>query len=264
MNLNITRQKLKTLLKDNTFTRYSISKKWLLNSNRVFSYKTSQRLFKKKQIESWQKYNIDILIDFSWSMVWRDLRMATSITKDIIKLFDWIVTFRIVWFNIQEVIIPKNKFLHTDFNEYSYEELWDNDLEIKDIDWKKVFVKSIWWSVASCQWNREIINIQNSFEYLQKQQWKNFIIIIWDWVMNVDSFEQEFLINWNYYISWKPVKKYNKQTTEETIKHIEKNWVKVLWLNTRWAYPYLDNSFKVNWTEDSYKHILNFLNKNIK
>ena len=276
MNLNLAKNKLKTILKDNKNIRRIRSNRWLIRWNSLYNYKTSDKIFSKKWSNSWKKYNLEILLDCSWSMwhwhwLWRSSAIYISMLmlKDLIKLFKWIVDINIYWYNLIERHFT-NQYIEkfdmdnlSNFNKAS-SFLWMNDMKEEDNEYKY----SQWWGLHSWAWNFDIINLYNSFIRLSKKEWEKIIIIIWDWEMRCDYRSNEVLIQKWFKICWHSLSKINPNNSKEIASHIEKDWIKVLWIWIWWGnlFNYLSNKIHIasNNTSSLFEEVINFLKKTLK
>gem|GEM_PF-5438411 len=68
MELRQAQQAIQRVLRDNLFARQVLATSGSLEFNRLAKYRTSKRLFARKQTESGKLYNFIILIDCSGSM----------------------------------------------------------------------------------------------------------------------------------------------------------------------------------------------------
>lgn len=272
--LNSAKHKLKTILKDNMNRRFITSKKWRLNWNKLFNYKTSDRLFSQRLENSWKRYTVEILFDASgsmahwwWEWVNSNFYKGINIVKQLVKLFNNVVDINIVFYNLREWRMTPKQILHFDMDQlnsvystFSY--MWEDDMWIEDWHFKQ-------WAgthISSCQWNWEIINMQNSYERLSKLKSEKVCIVIWDWKMHVDSYSQSEMINRNLHICWKPIKKYNPSTAKEVCRTITKNGVHLLGvaLWTRADFSYMPNNTTIREIDEIYSVIVDFMKKSLK
>ena len=278
MKLNTAKHKLKTILKDNMNRRSVLSKKWTIRWTRLHAFSTSDRLFSKRLENSWRRYNLEILFDASgsmahWHWTWRESAFYKwiQIVQNLVKLFDWVIDINLTFYNLREWQLTTKQILKFDLDKVSsiddcFKYQWMNDIRLKW--WRFVENKDSHNNLSSCQWNWEICNLRNWFERLDKKQWDKIMIIVWDWTMHIDHFDDNDMINNNYYICWQSVKKYNPKTAKEVCQHIEKNWVSLLWV---WIWKdadfnYITNNTKINKNsvDDIYGIVFDFLKKVIK
>ena len=103
---------------------------------------------------------------------------------------------------------------------------WNSDL-VK-IKGKNQLIENQGWDFTNLAWNRELVNIVNAHERLQKVDWEKVIIVIWDWVMSMDDFRESRMIADNMYIAWKPVSEYSISTYNDHVNRITDAWIKLL------------------------------------
>jgi len=278
MNEKSAQARLKMLLKDNTNIRRQVSKKWLIRWSRLFSYKTSDRVFSRKLDNSWKKYHLEILLDWSWSMVWwhwawrnSAIYLWVEIVKKLVNLFEWIIEIDLYVYNLLETKVVMKTIKNFDMSKLIkdddvYDFLWINNLKIDKTN--KTFTREEWASKSAPAWNWDISSIYNSFERLSKKDWEKLMIVIWDWAMRNDYVTNSTLIDENYYINWRPCKLYNPNTAKEVCKHIVKNWVNMLWITIwdSWDFSYMNNNTHVskNNIKDIYNISLDFIKKSFK
>jgi len=278
MNINTAKSRLKMMLKDNKNIRRVTSNKWLVKWTRLYSYKTSDRLFSKKLSDSWKKYYLEILLDASGSMAhwhWQGTNSwfyrAIKSVKELVKLFDWVVDIDLYFFNLLETRYSTKQISSFDMStvddvDKCFKVMWQNNMDIDKVN--HTIKASKYWDKSSCWWNVDICNIYNSFERLSKKDWEKIMIVIWDWDMHNDYLTISEMENNNYYVCWRPIKLYNKHTAKDVCKHIVKNWIHMLGITiwSNWDYSYMKEKQKLSTTNvsDLFKITLDFIKKSIK
>jgi len=274
MKLNTAKQKLKTILKDNMNRRSVISKKWIIKWTRLHAFSTSDRLFSKRLENSWKTYNLEILFDASGSMAhwhWTGSRSAfynwIQVIQNLVKLFNWVIDINLTFFNLKEWTMTTKEILKLDVEPFidtntCFDFMWVNNLTV---DSNNHIVESKWrWELSWAEWNYEITSIQNAYLRLQKKKWEKLLIVVWDWQMRCDSFDTQELIDWNYYIAWQSLKKFNPYTANEICKHIMKNSVHLFWIWIWTKLRYIPNNIQISKWEEVYEKVFTFLKESLK
>ena len=273
MKLQSAKFRLKTILKDNMNRRSVVSKKWNLRWQRLHAFKTSDRLFSKRLESSWKRYNLEIVFDASGSMAFQNWEWIHSafyrwimMVQNLVKLFDWVIDINLTFFNLKEWTLTTKQILKFDLSSVDdidkcFDYMWKRDMVI-DENWH--FIHKSWWKMNSSWGNREIINIQNAANRLYKKNWEKIIIILWDWNMHVDYHAESDMKKANNYICWQSVRKYNSKTANEVCKHIEKNWVHLLWIWLDMHLRYIPNNIRISSADEIYEKAFNFLKESLK
>jgi len=263
-------QQVRKIMKDNLYQRKTLTTSWSLEFNRLAMFNSTKRIFSKPS-EQWGKaYHVEILVDNSWSMYNSDRAGAAfGAAQNICKTLKWAADVTVTSFNYEDINFNSKEFItktYQDWRDLAHRELreqkiWDEThFCLSSIEWSK------WDRFNAAWWNWEICTLVNAQHRLQNKEWNRIIIILLDGRINLDSHDERDLIQKNYFIAWLPMKKYNRDTYRETVKSMEKNWIKVLsyWIETDWPKQYFDN-FKYIWDpNDIYKHLVDDLKKIIK
>jgi hypothetical protein len=207
MNLQKAQQKIQRILRDNLYQRSTLATSWSLNFNRLSKYKTSKKLFDRKTLTSWKKYNVTLLLDMSWSMgscngsKWHKTMIAT---QNILKLLKWVADIKVSLFNgyhfdnvdQDEILSLKNysliyKYIKDKMNKNIYIDDYDN--------------VSITWSgerrsIAYLN-NVESIDIEYEVKQLLWKDWEPILIILQDGDLSAPDIR-------GYKYLWKSVAKY--------------------------------------------------------
>ena len=294
MQLQAAANRIKRIFRDNLYKREVESKRGKLNFSALYKHKVSNKVFKKPQTNWGKQYNIEILLDTSGSMqsdnrFYKSMQVCARLCELLWPVANvWVATFnyieeRMSW---KEMIIkaqePRSKLEDEYMDETRYKTLNingsayivkntdDNPYYIDYDAWECLdhwFPASRAWTLWSraCSGNREICNIVNAAERLKNFEWHKFIIVILDWLPNLDHHYGSRNKDMNTHIAWQSILRYTKDNYREKIMSLERQWYNVLaiWL---WSWAdgiktYFPKNFLLYKPDDVYGIIVEYFEK---
>ena len=256
--------KLQNILKANSLKRKKLSTYWKIEPSRLAHYKTSNYIYSEPIPNTGKKYTCEILLDVSASMLsGRRINNALLTCQNLIKLFNWIIDFKITCFWLGSFSLSNNEILSIDSNKIDnfeyFNKVFQRKLVVVNINWKKSYITKYEWEGENTDnWTLTTPALANAWLNLINREWDKFIVLITDWAENLPSIIQYDMINW---IS---TNKYNKHTHRELVKFLRKNNINILpiWIGSTCLDKYYDEYvYSDNWA-DILPKVLKFMEKN--
>lgn len=262
-NLQMLQFKLQSILKNNSIKRVKLATTGKIVPSRMAHYKTSNLLFSQPIPNTWKKYKCDFLLDVSGSMNWTKIVNAVKVLQEMIRLFYWIIDFRITCFGLWDYPMTAREILSIDTNKLgnNFHYIFDRKLEINtDADWYDNF------TVRYEKWTRSTSDntcltqvLAKTWLNIKDETGEKFIVLITDWEEWIRVTNPE-----KTKICWLDIKKYNWENHKQIKKEIENNWINILpiWIWQWDLAQHYDNFVLVDNPEEIYWPVLQFIEKN--
>lgn len=260
-NIQILQFQLKNKLKNNMELKRQLAPEWRLEPSRLAHYKTSNLLFSQPIPNTGKEYKCEFLLDVSGSMWWDSLPKAVRVLQNLIKLFYWIIDFKITCFwngsytvSPREILsIDTKAWLNSDSNkQYRIaRNKFERRFTIREFNWETHFISHENWEYDVSWGTYWIWAVYRAGQELAEETGERFIVLITDGIDCISSYAK--------YMCWAPSKGLRYETIEE---ELAENWINLLpiWIegtSTRWK-----NSIELDNTEDVYNEVLTFVDNN--
>ncbi len=244
MELHQAQNKIQRILRDNLYQRSSLSTTGSLNFNRLSKYRTSKKLFDRKNIQSWKHYNVTLLLDMSWSMgdgkPWSRAYDTIKATQNIIKLLKWVAQLKVSifnWYHFDNIDKDELVSLKSDDQIYKYiyyymhKEIYideDNNITLNS---KNPTINQYTYS-----YNVESIDIEYEAKELMWKDWEPILIVLQDWSLEASHIADCKYLN-------KSISKYlDGDFVRELYSKISKQvYLLSIWIQTTNPRSYFDN-----------------------
>lgn len=284
-------QEVRRIMRDNLYERHTLSKSGKIETNRLAHYRTSPRLFTKKQGEKGKNYHVDIIMDVSGSMFSDEcIGDAVKSVLNMGRILNKVAKVRVKMFG--------NCYVQMNFEEY--EGLVEEAVEREDYDlideklggWSKMInskakrvdhvldrevdmYKGIWYETTGggdiCTGTYEIWPVTESFEYMEKQDWEKIIFVLHDWAhSDYMSYEgNKDLASKGYDISvcGHNVNNHTEVTYRQEIRDAIESWVHIQSIGINTDCPEDDygkaNFVEINDSSEIYGVLVSSLNRMI-
>jgi hypothetical protein len=266
-NLQLLQFQLANKLKANAEKKVKLSNKGTLVPWRLAHHRTSKLLFSQPMPNTGKKYKCEFLLDVSGSMWRREMKPAIETLQNLIKLFYWIIDFKITCFgngsypmSAREILsINLDKFWNNwseQCRDYSCE-LFNRPMSLQTFNWEEHLIpfeggeKSVgwftWWIWAVAKAGADLI----------AEDWERFVVII------TDGWDNQYYPDddRNLFVCWAPVNTYNKYTYVETEEELNANWINILPIWIGGNRPRYKNSISLDNPEDIYEKTIQFIDK---
>lgn len=196
MSINISQEialasvQLKRVLRDNMYEREVQATSGTLNSLTLHRYKTSRKLFLRKQEKKNKQYHVEILIDNSGSMYDERAREAFAAAHYMCQLLGPLTDLMVTQFNYNELRMPWKLFHKNFINDTSSKSTHNNkNWYISDRkDGNNIYSeRDEDGDYQGYYGNWEIIHILRAAERLKKCKGDKFIFILLDGGPNLDQ-----------------------------------------------------------------------------
>jgi hypothetical protein len=278
MELRQAQQAIQRVLRDNLFARQVLATSGSLEFNRLAKYRTSKRLFARKQAESGKLYNFIILIDCSGSMGGTRFHWAITAAKNLAKLLKHVCNLEFRLFNMIEWKMTADEILAMDPTVRRREmtkvyiwvkqignekrslchptDIWCkhrlNDSSIDDyneiLPWRSLV------GDVECQdWTAEAYHLISARKDIRHKQGKNVILLLHDGEPNYPYWtERDNLLSVGV-----PVIKHKMSSYGNDIKKIERDVELVsMWIQTDKPRDQFSNFVYINNPNDIYKNVV--------
>lgn len=235
INLDSQRLRLKQIVDLSTQKRFIKSKTWELDMSRLAFVWVSDYIYLQQVPWTWKNFNIDIIIDVSFSMI-KDSRINKAIksAQNLIKMFYWIIDFRIIVFWVTFTTVSYNAILSIDTDKTLPEAIIKRLLPSTAGSVRDNIVYMEWWDIDFNDWTNYRAPLLASAQSLSlNEHSNNMIILLTDW------YEQSgyFFKNENFKINWIQ----SNLKLSKSLKFIEDNWI---WLLPIWIDINISDFFK--------------------
>ncbi len=249
MNKRQAMLQIKRVLRDNSFDRYALSKRWSLDFNRLQYYKTSKKLFREQTASGWKHYAFVLMLDVSWSM-WSagDIGSRLNRSRHTLRNIIWLL-----WDFVHiDVVLFSESFHHLTQTEFMrYKDPYDFDKMIETMRWMVYFDKTtrianiktrvykshstssidmwdLWWLT------NEPPAFQYAYTLLKDFKGKTGIISVCDWDNNCEPLEPVYrwlkhIKNMSSWQRWDRLR-YDTAGYNKTPKNftVQLNWIDVM------------------------------------
>lgn len=278
MNLDILKFKLQQALQNNVAKRRKLATSWRIEPSRLAHYKTSKLLYSQPIPDTGKEYKYDIMLDVSASMhkdwswggkhrIWK----AIEATQNLIKLFHWVIDFRILvfwaWFTQMSVnqILSITPEKIRDINDYFRLLGWPMK-KVKTKEWKRNLIplESDWQPMAYWTWWPAVL--WHSIQSMASEKWEKFMVFITDWEDVLQRFGWDRWwrdLDWVLdEICWVDVKKYCPENYPKIIDEIKENDLSILpiWIDIE--LQHFPNGVEINDASEIYEKTINFIEDN--
>ena len=266
MNLQMLQFKLQQVLKNNSLKRAKLATYWKIVPSRLAHYKTSNLLFSQPIPNTWKKYKCDLLLDVSRSMLIRDrIWPAVEVVQKLIKLFYWIIDFRITCFavgsytmNARDILSIEPERFKKEWEIY-FDKVFNRNVEYS-YDWEdKIFQIRFEWKKDRATKNWTIITpaLAQAWFNLLNEEWEKFIVLITDWYEEI----YDESLRWETFVCWLPYSKFNTSTHKAVAKSFIEKWINILpiGIQTNSLNDFYDNVIEITNAENVYEPVLKFI-----
>ena len=271
MNLQIAQFQLLNALKEKKTKRSKLSTKGKLEPSRLWHYKTSKLLFSEPIVGTGKDFICELILDASWSMANKGrFKDAVRTTQNLVKLFHWVIDFRVTVFATTWHSVSINKLLSIkvdDFSEWELIREFNRKVEQINIGWENSIIEIEWGSENFFWWTWWPWVLKSAINSLSNisDKYVKYIVFITDWT----DIQDNFWFSWANMISrgidsvmWIPIAQYNEDSYPKIIKELEDNSINILPIGLRidlsdrfWQAINLSNP------EDIYKETIDFIIK---
>lgn len=273
-SLDIVKFKLKQALQNNSAKRVKLATSGKISPSRLAHYQTSKLLYTQPIPDTGKEYKCDIIIDVSGSMhkeinwgadrIWPAIESA----QNLVKLFHWIVDFRILVFANGYRQISSNYLLSL-----RREDLMDVYEFIKHLscpmrvvvssEGKRNLIPAEWWEHKFYVWTWVPAVLKASIDSLSSVKWEWFIILISDWDDRMDEFwwcaTGEELSAYVDEVWWVDVLKYCPERYPELIKEAEDAGVNILPIGIDISLDNFKDYVRISDASDVYEEVITFI-----
>lgn len=271
MNLQIAQFQLLNALKEKKAKRSKLSTKGKLEPSRLWHYKTSKLLFSEPIVWTGKDFICELILDASWSMAHKNsFKDAVKTTQNLVKLFHWVIDFRITVFATTWHRISINKLLSIkvdDFDEWSLIGEFDRRVDVMRINWEESIIEIEWGTENFYWWTWWPWVLKTAIDSLSDiwDKYVKYIVFITDWEDYQDNFwkksrgMQERGID---SVMWIPIAQYNEGTYPKIIQELNDNNINILpiglWIDLSDRFG---QAISLRNPEDIYKETIDFITK---
>lgn len=252
--------KLAQVLQNNMQKKTRLASTGRLEPSRIAHYKTSKLLFTQPVPNTGKKYKCEFLLDVSWSMSGSRIQLAVKSLKELIKLFYWIIDFKITCFANGVYTMSALEFMSIEADK-----LRSSDYFEEKLCWGWALPRKIWWETylvrtleqqteRDFSWATALAAaLWNAFISLDGEEGEKFVVLLTDGWDNM----------WSYnYIGNAPCSIYNSSTIKTFVNDWKEKWIEVLpiWINTRMTHLF-DNSVECSNPQVLLEQSIEFIQK---
>ena len=271
MNLQIAQFQLLNALKEKKVKRSKLSTKGKLEPSRLWHYKTSKLLFSEPIVGTGKDFICELILDASWSMAARGIfKDAVRTTQNLVKLFHWVIDFRITVFATTWHSVSINKLLSLQVDNYSEFELikeFNKKVETMSIGWQTSIIEIEWGTENFSEWTWWPWVLKSAIDSLSSisEKYVKYIVFITDW----EDWQDNFGYTWEGMMSrgidsvmWIPIAQYNKNSYPKIIQELKDNDISILpiGLDTDLSQRFW-SAINLRNPEDIYKETIDFITK---
>lgn len=233
INLESQRLKLKQIVDLSSQKRFIKSKTWELDMSRLAFVWVSDYVYLQQIPWSWKNFNIDIILDVSHSMTrYSRINKAILSVQNLIKMFYWIIDFRIIVFWITFTTVSYNTILSIDANNLEPQEIINKLLPSSaGVVWDNL-VYMEWWDIDFNDWTNYSSPLLASAQSLSlNPHSNNMIILLTDWQECIPYYSKIYSkTNWIN----------SDLKVNQSIKFINDNWISLLpiWIDIDISYVF--------------------------
>lgn len=191
MNLAKTRNELVKFFTNSKIKYKKLSKSWNLEMSRLAFHNTSWLIYSIPVDTEWRNVHIRFIVDVSWSMYWREYRIASETVLKLTELFDWLVSmdYIVFWSIFKKVDRSQLKW------DWLVSKFYCSQSPIVKIKWVTSLLpilstydelKELWFTISTDSANTySPAPIKQSIEDLKELEWDKIIIFLTDWKDNM-------------------------------------------------------------------------------
>jgi len=276
MNLDILKFKLQQVLQNNTAKRRKLATSWRIEPSRLAHYKTSKNLYSQPIPNTGKKYKCDIILDVSGSMHvdanWNEDRIWPAIksAQNLVKLFHWIIDFRILTFGNWYRQMSTNELLSI------------TPKKIKSWNWFKQALSRPMWIINTQEGKKNLVPMEggtynlhywtwwpwvigHSLQCLSWTEGERFIIFITDWT---DAMQELWVNTSNLSrlpeivdeIGGVDVRKYCPANYPAILDELEAEWINILPIGIKTSLSNtFNNSVEIDDAWEIYEKTISFI-----
>lgn len=286
MELRQAQQAIQRVLRDNLFARQVLATSGLLEFNRLAKYRTSKRLFTRKQTESGKLYNFIILIDCSGSMEGARFHWAITAAKNLARLLKHVCNLEFRLFNMLERKMNADEILA--MNPYDRRKkmlrvhIWVKQIgddkrslchptdigcehrliNSKSTSYAKMLPEHQWRGDIQCDcWTTEAYHLMSAWRDIRNKQGKNVILLLHDGSPNFPLWTERY----NLLSVGIPVRRHTYSSYNDDIKRVERDVELVsMWIQTNQPRDHFSNFVYINNPNDIYKNVVTLFERLIR
>lgn len=257
-NLDILQEKLKSMLKHNSFERTELATTWKIKPSRLAHHKVSNLIFEQKKLNTGKKYNVELLLDISNSMYWQKFERWLETLQKLVKLFYGVIDFNIHCFSTIEKRLSPKYVLSLNSKDFDYG-IVDVKWEWVKINWQETIMDKEDGTIRTSYGTWEVNAVMNAVDRLKAKQWEGLIILIGDGQM------ERWHVWWDeHHVMGRSTKVVNMSTAKGIVKQLEESGNKILalWMRTDDFSGTYSNSENIEDLDNVYPAVIDFIRSN--